>query len=335
MAQPKQTLYDILGVPRDATAADIGQAYERRKAELQAAPNPDANALNLASEAHQVLRDPRRRAAYDTSLVAAEARAAAGVQAQPDIVIEPDDTAPAASKRPWVPIAAGIAIVIAALFIFMRPARLPPPPATAPQAEAEAPKPVAPAPAPPKPRSGVEVMADAVTSGGQLMSYSMSGQAIPLGIATSTEPGTMITTCHGIPGGAKLVVRVGQQSHPADLLITDEALDLCKLQVSNFQVPPVKVSTEEPKAGDRIFAMGVNAKGDFAVTEGTVKQLLNTTEGKLIELSMPVGQYSSGGGVFDAYGRLIGISTFQHRSGLSIAIPAADIAKMRSRGAAK
>ena len=62
-----------------------------------------------------------------------------------------------------------------------------------------------------------------------------------------------------------------------------------------------------------------------------MKQLLDTVEGRLIELSMPIGEYSSGGGVFDAYGRLIGIATVQHKSGLSIAIPATAIGSIRSR----
>ena len=145
----------------------------------------------------------------------------------------------------------------------------------------------------------------------------------------------MITTCHGIPAGAKLVVRVGTAVYPADLLITDEMLDLCKLQIANFSTPPVKIATDFPKAGDKIFAVGVNSNGEPAVTEGSVKQLLDTTEGRVIELSMPVGQYSSGGGVFDAYGGLVGISTYQHRSGLSIALPVSNIAQMRSRGATK
>jgi hypothetical protein len=55
----------------------------------------------------------------------------------------------------------------------------------------------------------------------------------------------------------------------------------------------------------------------------------------VFELSMPIGQYTSGGGVFDAYGRLVGIATVQHKSGLSIALPATNITLMRSRGAAK
>jgi hypothetical protein len=327
MAHRKKTLYDILGVPRDASAADIALAFDRQKAELERAPGSDANAAIVLREAYDVLKDPRRRASYDASLLTAEERSAALEQA-PDLEIETEE---AQRNLPWIPIAIGAIVLLAILFIALRPGRTPSPqPAPEPQAAAE---PAKPAPQAPKLKSGAEIMADATTSGGALLSLSMSGQSIPIGMAISTELGTMITTCHGIPGGVKLVVRVGNESHPADLLITDETLDLCKLQVANFGVPPVSLAADEPRAGDRIFAVGVNAQGTPAVTEGTIKQVLVTTEGRLFELSMPIGQYSSGGGVFDAYGRLVGIATVQRKSGLSIALPVASIASMRSRGA--
>ena len=329
MAQPKKTLYDILGVPRDASTQDIAAAYERRKAALEESPSADPNEAIVLRQAYDVLRDPKRRAAHDAALAGAAQRAAA----EPRIVIEPGDE-PSERKLPWIPIAAGVVLLGAVLFLVLRPSRTPPPAPVA-EAPAAAPATEAPKPAPLRERSGAEVMADAFTSGGPLLSYSMSGQSTPVGIATSTEQGMMVTTCHSVPAGTKLVVRVGAESYPADLLITDEMLDLCTLQVANFGAPPVKLASEEPKAGDKIFTVGVNAKGEPAVTQGTVKQILATTEGRLIELSMPIGQYSSGGGVFDRHGRLVGIATVQHKSGLSIALPAGSISEMRSRGPAK
>jgi serine protease Do len=330
MAQTKKTLYDILGVARDANEADIRLAHEQRKAELERQAPPDPNAQALVHQAYEVLQNPKRRAAYDASLVTAAEKTAAAQQA-PDLVLDADEK-PAAPKVPWIAIAIAAAVGIVVLFFAMRPAQTPSPAPVAPAAT-EPPK-VA-EPPPPKVRSAPEILADASTSGGQLLSYSMSGQAVPIGMAISTEQGTMITTCHGIPGGTKLVVRVGKDSYPADLLITDETYDLCKLQVSHFGTPPVKLATDAPRVGDKVFAVGMNAKGESAVTEGSVRNILETTEGRMLELSFPIGQYSSGGGVFDAYGRLVGIATFQHRSGLSVALPASNIALIRSRGATR
>lgn len=325
MAQTKKTLYDILGVPRDADGDAIHTAYERQRGAHEAASSADANAINVLRQAYDVLKDGRRRDAYDASLAISQERSTREGLTTPH-------EEPEARKLPVIPIVAGVMVVAGVLFFAMRPGRPPPPRPPEPQAAVEASKP---APAAPKLKSGVEIMADASTSGGALLGYSMSGQGAPIGVALSTEPGMMVTTCHSIPAGDKLVVRVGSENFPADLVLADGVLDLCKLQVANFGAPPVKLATEEPKAGDKIFAVGVNAAGEAAVTEGTVKQVLNTTEGRLFELSMPIGQHSSGGGVFDAYGRLVGIATVQHRSGLSIALPASGIAQMRSRGSTK
>src|SRR5437763_13573308 len=89
MASPKKSLYEILGVSRDANDLDIGIAHQRRVAELHRAAPPDPNGQVLVHEAFEVLSNPKRRAAYDASLVSAAEKAAAREQAAtPDIVLE-------------------------------------------------------------------------------------------------------------------------------------------------------------------------------------------------------------------------------------------------------
>ena len=143
----------------------------------------------------------------------------------------------------------------------------------------------------------------------------------------------MITTCHGIPGGSQLVVRVGADSNSANLTVTDERLDLCKLAIAGLNAQPLALAPDEPRPGDRIFALGVNGKGDFALTEGTVKALRPSPQGKVIEISVPIAPGGSGGAVFDTFGKVIGVATTPHAYGanLNIAIPSAWIETMRTR----
>ena len=327
MAPPKKTLYQILGVARDASPIDIGLAHEMRMSDLQNRTPPDPSALALVQQAFEILSNPKRRAAYDSQLLTASEKAAAEQQAgAPDLEIG-DDEEPK-KKLPIVPIAAVAVVVIVALFFALRS-----PAPKAPATVAEAPTPAAPPPAPPKMRNAAEVLADAVTSAGPLMVYSMSGAATPIGMALGIDQGTMVTTCHGIPAGGKLVVRVGKEQLPADLTITDEALDLCRLSVAELTTPPLKLATDEAKAEDKIVAVAIDAKGALVTTEGTIKAVRKGKSGNLLELSTPIGANASGAGIFDQYGKLVGIATVPHDqgAGVHIAIPSTAVAQMRSR----
>ncbi len=330
--EKKRSLYDILGVPRDANDIDIGLAYQRRTAELQRAVPPDPGAQSFLHEAHEILADPRRRAAYDASLVTAAEKAAAAQQSEPDLVLEGGDEEEARPSRKPLMLGAGAAtVIVIAIFFAMRSGHAPEAPKPEPIAAAPTPAP----PPPPKPLTPEQILPAALRSAGRVMSYEMSGRAVPLGLAIATEPGTMITTCHGIPGGSQIVVRTGAESNSANLTVTDEVLDLCRLAVAGLNARAFTLAPDEAKSGDRIFVLGVNAKGDFALTEGSVKGLRPSPTGKLIEISVPVAAGASGGAVLDAFGRLVGIATTPHAygAGLQIALPAAWIGEMRTRTA--
>ncbi len=65
----KRDYYEVLGITRTATAIEIKKAYRTKAKELHPDRNPDnPNAEDLfkeANEAHDVLKDPEKRAAYD------------------------------------------------------------------------------------------------------------------------------------------------------------------------------------------------------------------------------------------------------------------------------
>lgn len=332
MANPKKSLYEILGVSRDANELDIGIAHKRRVAELQRAAPPDPGAQVLLHEAFEVLSNPKRRAAYDASLLSAAEKAAAAQQAEPDLVLEGgDEDDSGRRKMVWGVVAAVVVLLVLIVVFAMRGEKAAPPPSVA-----EAP-PAPPAPPAPVKLAPAQLLARASKSTGQVMSYEMSGRAVPVSLALTAQAGTMVTTCHGIPGNSQLVVKIGAESDSAMLDVTDEVLDLCRMAITGLNAPPLKIAADEAKAGDNVYVLGANAKGEVALTEGNVKSLRASPNGKLLELSMPIAAAGSGGAVLNEYGELVGIATTSQKqgAGLNIALPASALSQMRTRTAAQ
>ena len=326
-APRKRTLYEILGVERDANAIDIGVAYKRRVQELGRAPNPDPNELGFVHDAYHILCMPEERAAYDASLLTREEKAAAQAQS-PDLVLEPEPVEK--PRRPWwIWVAAGAAILAIAIFFALRPE-----PAPEPRAKA-APEP-APAPAPPPPpqkKSAAEILAAVSPGVVRIVSHEISGRTLAAGNGLVTEPGHVVTPCHGLPVGGSLVVQSGADSFPASLVVADETLDLCRLGVAGLETRPLALAAEEARADDAVYLVGSLAGAATGVAEGRVKQLRASPTGRVLEITMPVPPGASGAGLFDAYGRLVGIATVPHRhgAGAHVALPASWLAQVRAR----
>ncbi len=191
MAPTPKTLYDALGVARDARPAEIARAHDRLVAEfdLDTTP-PDARREARIREAFAVLSDPERRAEYDRSL-----------EAPP----------PAPGRRKPLAIGAGVAVAAVALAAWFLAGRSPAP--------AAALRPVA------------EIHAEASRSVGRMQAFDLSGKPVATGIAFAVAPGVMATACEGLAPGAQVVVRIGSRDVPARLDAADEALGLCRLAV--------------------------------------------------------------------------------------------------------
>jgi hypothetical protein len=290
----KETLYDILELPRNAPPGDVEKAYLNRIAELRKqASAQDPRRVALLKEAREVLSDPDRRAAYDKSLRT-----------------ERFEQLPESKPIPWKPIGIGAGVLVAAVALYG----------------------VLRAPPPAKPGTPKEILAAIEDSVGRLENLDVGGKTTPAGLSVAIDDNTLITTCHGIRPGSQLVINNGQALVPVRVALADQDLDLCKVAVETGR-KPAKLAASAARAGDPIYALGSTSSGTLIAMVGTVAGAVTTPKGKLVEITVPVSPFASGGPVLDPFGRVVAIMIAPNPvdPGRHFAIPLSSIAEMRSR----
>jgi len=347
----KQTLYDILGVSREASPEEIAVAYQSRLLELEAAASQDSTALTLVREAHQMLSNATRRSAYDASLAARAAREASAARGEPEDT-EPDEARPFEWRR-WALGAAAVVVIAAGIWWKTRPAPPPktiaPPPAAVvqpaepePAESAEPPAASPPAPAtqaaaPAHSASPAEdIFAKVSPSVVRVNAMDASGRMVAFGSGVVIDRDAVITNCHVLRQGVNINVKLEGAVRSADVQVSDEELDLCRLNVSGLGAPAVTIGTvKQLRTGQRVYAIGAPQGLDLTISEGIVSSLREVPGGTVIQTTAPISAGSSGGGLFDLSGRLVGIMTFQHRyeQNLNFALPADWIGEMQTRRA--
>ena len=161
-----------------------------------------------------------------------------------------------------------------------------------------------------------------------------NGQTYGRGSGVVIGPQRVITNCHVINRAASIKVRAGATEHSATSGISDTYLDLCILQVEGLSAPDVKRgSAKNLQVGQTVYAIGAPQGLDRTLSQGLISALRETPEGTVIQTSAAISPGSSGGGLFDAEGRLIGITTFQTKMGqnLNFAVPVDWLDTMRTR----
>jgi tetratricopeptide (TPR) repeat protein len=134
-----------------------------------------------------------------------------------------------------------------------------------------------------------------------------------------------VTNKHVIYGAVTYRVRKGEKAWPASLVRLDQAHDLCALKPEagwTANPTPVRASSDV-EVGERVYAIGAPEGLELTLSEGLVSALRHVDNRPIIQTSAPVSHGSSGGGLFDSQGRLIGVTAFSVKGGqnLNFALP--------------
>ncbi len=330
----KASLYELLGLDGEASSEDIRLAFDKCRLALADEPDLDdrRNRLSFLQHAHDVLSDPRRRAAYDQ-------------QSRDKAAIRLHQSAPSRSAWPALVL---LALVVAAYPAWQflattdkreteapapeQPTSLQPPasehdaqvsseeiaallqvPVASPLAENAAPTiPAVPQPATPTlvfngPEAGA-------VAGFAESTYMIIGAA---GLGTGVvvgEPDKLLTNCHVIaPNVLKgpmyainPATRVKTRITAAAFLIREDA---CVVHAPGLNGKPIAMGNSAQLArGARIFNIGF-ANGQISASSGQLLGIINRVGQDYLATTNRCDHGVSGGPLVDAEGRLVGLTS--------------------------
>lgn len=159
-----------------------------------------------------------------------------------------------------------------------------------------------------------------------------------IGSAVVVNQEELITNCHVLMKAKSLSIKRENTAHSASLVHADVERDLCIIRAKGMTAPAVQTALlHSVKVGQRVYTIGAPLGYELTLADGLVSSLKKDNDGRIrsIQISVPISPGSSGGGLFDQEGRLIGITTGTRPDGqnLNFAIPAEWIADVPERSA--
>ncbi len=166
-----------------------------------------------------------------------------------------------------------------------------------------------------------------------------AGRPLALGSAVVVGPGRLITNCHVLARARAVAVTRENVSYGATLEYPDPERDLCQLKVANFHAPAVAIAPPESwRTGARVYAIGSPRGLETTISDGLLSGIRRNAQDAIeaLQITVPISPGSSGGGLFDTQGRLVGITTMTLRNAQNVnfALPASWIAEVPERAQA-
>lgn len=150
------------------------------------------------------------------------------------------------------------------------------------------------------------------------------GKVATLGSGVVIAREGVVTNHHVVERGTTIHVRRRTKTWAASLAYTDPQRDLVRLDVPGLKSPPVEIRPSNSlQIGERVYAIGAPKGFELTLSEGLISGVRRLEGVQIIQITAPISSGSSGGGLFDAQGRLIGITTFYVEKGqnLNFALP--------------
>lgn len=157
-------------------------------------------------------------------------------------------------------------------------------------------------------------------------------------VKTSTAQGSavaigeheLLTNCHVVGTNGIATLLREEVKLAARVVSRNVEADRCVLHTETALSSWVGVRKySDVRVGERAFTIGAPLGFELTIAEGIVSSKRNLPPNRLLQTTAPISRGSSGGGLFDAQGNLLGITTFllKDSQNLNFAIAAEEYAK--------
>ena len=126
---------------------------------------------------------------------------------------------------------------------------------------------------------------------------------------------TILATCCHIAGASRgFKVKIGGKFYPAKVLYSNTKRDLCLLTVDHQRFKPVNMlPSTEVNIGEDVYAIGNPYGIEKSITRGIISNKRQVGRAWVLQSDVTLEAGSSGGGLFNKDGKLIGIVYAGHR----------------------
>jgi S1-C subfamily serine protease len=132
------------------------------------------------------------------------------------------------------------------------------------------------------------------------------------GSAVAISSTELVTNCHVVAGARKIVITNAGQEYVARLVRSLPKADRCVLSTSGVELVPVRGIRRysDLKIGEPLYTLGTPSGLELSLSNGILSGLrLEGPVGRMIQTTAAISPGSSGGGLFDGRGNLVGITT--------------------------
>jgi serine protease Do len=140
------------------------------------------------------------------------------------------------------------------------------------------------------------------------------------GSAVAISRSEAITNCHVVNQGKQIVLSNAKATLRAEVSAADPRSDRCYLKVTGGNLEPVRGMRDfdSLSVGETVYTIGSPRGLERTLGQGLLSGLRRMDGLEYVQITAPVSEGSSGGGLFDDRGNLIGITTFTVRDSQSL-----------------